>query len=194
MFASLNITSTGAVLPLSLADAKKHLRVDHNDDDGSISQMIDAAFDFIERRTGRAFRELAGQLKLQGFPEGGDPIYVPRPTLKTVTSITYKDSNNQNQTLSGSAYQVLTSFVPGRIVPVYGTSWPTALDHPESVVVTFTAGTAICPAGIIHAAKLFIDLEYHEHDANRATRIQDRIDSLIKGHTLRDRNLIGLET
>lgn len=194
MFASLNITSTGAVLPLSLADAKKHLRVDHNDDDGSISQMIDAAFDFIERRTGRAYRELAGELKLQGFPEGGDPIYVPRPTLKTVSSITYKDTSNQTQTLSSSAYQVLTAFVPGQVVPVHGTSWPAALDHPESVFVTFTAGTAICPAGIVHAAKLFIDLEYHEHDANRAARIQDRIESLIKGHALRDHNLIGIST
>lgn len=190
----LVITSTGVVSPLSLADAKKHLRVDHTDDDGSIGQMIDAAFEMIERRTGRAFRDLTGQLKLQGFPEGGDPIYVPRPSLKTVTSITYKDSNNSTQTLSGSAYQVLTAAVPGQIVPVYGTSWPTALDHPESVVVTFTAGTTICPATIVQAAKLFLDLEYHEHDSNQATRIQGRIESLIAGHVLRDRNLIGIRT
>lgn len=193
MEGSLLITSTGAVLPLSLADAKKHLRVDHTDDDGSISQMVDAAFDMIERRTGRAFRELSGQLKLRGFPEGGDPIYVPRPSLKAVSSITYKDQNNSSQTLSGSAYQVLTAAVPGQVVPVYGTSWPAALDHPESVVVTFTAGTAICPASIVQAAKLFIDLEYHEHDANQANRIQSRIETLIAGHVLRDRNLIGIQ-
>jgi uncharacterized phiE125 gp8 family phage protein len=189
----LEILSTGAVFPLSLAEAKKHLRVEHTEDDSAISQAIDAAFDMVERRTGRAYRELSACLHLQGFPGGSDPIYLPRPPVVSIVSIVWKDTGNVAHTLPANAYQVLTAAMPGQILPTVGTSWPEALSRPQSVSIEFRAGTSNCPAIVLQAVKLFLDLEYHEHDAMRATRIENRIESLIAGHVLRDRNLIGLQ-
>lgn len=189
----LEILSTEAVFPLSLADAKKHLRVEHTDDDSSINQTIEAAFDMIEKRTGRTYRELTARLHLQGFPAANDPIYLPRPPLTAVVSIVWRNPQNVVQTLPTSAYEVLTAAVPGQILPSVGTSWPLAANRQQSVTVEFRAGTQNCPAIVLQAAKLFLDLEYHEHDATRAQRIESRIESLIAGQILRDRNLIGLQ-
>lgn len=194
MSAFLAVTSYSAVCPLSLADAKKHLRVDHSDDDDSIQAVIEAAFEMIERRTGRAFREQNCQLKLSEFPAGNDPLYLPKPPVLSVSSILYRDSNNVSQTLNSALYVVQTAAIPGQIIPTYGTSWPTALDNPESVIITYSAGSLICPTVVLHAAKLFCDLEYHEHATVEAERIQRRIESLIAGLVLRDRNLIGIST
>jgi uncharacterized phiE125 gp8 family phage protein len=195
MIRSLTILTRSSTLPLTLAQAKDHLRVDHDADDSAIAGYLESAVDMIERRAGRTLRGLTGILHLNQFPSGADPIHVPRPPLVSVTSITYTNPSGSSVTLSSGLYEVITSAVPGEVIPVNGQSWPTALDRRGSVRVTFAAGNAAdVPASLLDAIRLYLDLDYHDNDATKSQRIRDRIDSLIAGHVLRDRNLIGIST
>ena len=195
MIRSLKILTQSSTLPMSLDAAKKHLRVDHSDDDEIISGYLLAAFDMIERRTGRSLRAITGTLFASEFPAGNEPICVPRPPLVSVTSITYTDTSGNSVTLSAGLYEVITSSVPGEIIPVNGQSWPVALDRRGSVRVTFAAGSiGQCPPTILDAVRLYIDYAYHEHTPLQSSRIQERIESLISGHRLRDSSLTGVFT
>jgi len=190
MHKSLRILTT-LDRPLTLAQAKLHLRVNHTLDDASIDEMISAGIEEFQDTTGRAFARITAELCLSEFPDG--PIAVPRPPLVSVESITYLDAAGESQTLAESDYQVHTNQTPGLITPV--DAWPTAYDQPGSIVVTFTAGTpAESPPRIVNALKLWLDLNYHEHDAVQSRRIQDRISGVLSQKRLRDSRFAGLET
>ena len=195
MIASLNILTQSSTLPLTLAQAKDHLRVDHDADDSSITAMLEAAVDMIERKIGRSLRSTTATLFLSEFPAGDEPIYVPRPPLTSVTLIVYTNTSGNSVTLSAGLYEAITAAVPGEIIPAAGQVWPVARDRRGSVQVTFAAGNAAAvPASILDAIRLQLDLSYHDHPWLESRRISERVEALIAGHVLRDRNLIGIST
>lgn len=69
-------------------------------------------------------------------------ISVPKPTLQSVTSITYVDTDGATQTLPPSAYLVDSKSEPGRITPAYGLVWPTTRWQTGAVTIRFVAGYA----------------------------------------------------
>lgn len=192
MIRSLRTLTTGDN-PLTLSAGKELLGVSHDDDDDEILRHISAAFEDFEIRTGRVYRTTAGTLYASQFPGGAEPIVVPIPPLQSVTAITYTDTSGNIQTLDPETFDVITSAVPGEIIPVSGTVWPVALDRRGSVVVTFVAGNAAtCPSTILKAAALSIDHEYHEHSETQSARIQQRIEDVVRRHCLRDSRLVGI--
>lgn len=125
---------------LTLDDAKAHLRIDHTEEDGLVAALITAARQHIDGKDGWLGRALATQtwqLGLTAFPCGA--IRVPLPPLQSVDSITYIDTNGDEQTLAESAYQIVES-EPALILPAYGTAWPAVRCQAEAVKVRFTAG------------------------------------------------------
>ena len=58
-----------AVEPVALSEAKTHLRVDHQADDGLIESLIVAARTHVERETGLAMIEQTWRLYLDDWPE-----------------------------------------------------------------------------------------------------------------------------
>ena len=178
--------------PLSLADAKTHLRILHDEEDDAIAACVAAATGHIEERTGRLFRPGTAALTLSEFPECDEPIALPLPPFTSLTSISYRDAANQATTLTGC--QVLTAAVPGLIYPPIDQDWPDTYDRMDAVTVTFACGMAAAdvPKQIIQALKLMIDMEYHEHPWLESRRVEERIESLIRNFCLRDKRLIGI--
>src|SRR5205085_7972655 len=131
---SLSLVSPPANEPVSLDEAKEHLRVTSTDQDNLIRHLISAARIYCENKLGQPIVTQTWDLKLDGFP--CDAIRVPRPPLQSVTSITYLDSGGSLQTLNPSTYLVLDSTTPpasgpahtppliGRIESAYGLTWP----------------------------------------------------------------------
>lgn len=136
----LNCYAEPAVEPISLAEAKSHLRVTFADEDAAIAGMIVAARQWIEEQTYRQLVTATWDLVLDEFPSGDDKILVPRAPLQTVSAITYTDMAGDQQTLDPTLYVVSNSRQPGVIRPAYGQVWPTALDTPDAVTVRFVAG------------------------------------------------------
>ncbi len=63
------ILAAPAVEPLTLAEVKRWLRVDHADDDGLIGSLIKGARERIEARTGRAVIAQPWRIVLDRWPE-----------------------------------------------------------------------------------------------------------------------------
>lgn len=124
--------------PVSLAAAKLHLRVDHDDEDALIRGFIAAARQDAEHQLGRALCAQTLRLSLDGFPSGC--IVLPRPPLQSVKAITYLDADGVRQTIDPADYRAITDELVGRVLPAYGKSWPAARVEPGSVQITYVAG------------------------------------------------------
>ena len=95
---------------VSLADMKEFLRVDHSDEDATITAIIDAATQSIQDYTGRHFKSTTYVFYLDSFHFIEFPYQVA-----TVSSVTYLDRAGASQTLAASKYFTDTSRQPGRI-------------------------------------------------------------------------------
>lgn len=139
---ALRLITVPAVEPLTLAEAKAHLRVDHTDEDSLIQTYISAATSYVDGENGFLGRALVTQtweLVLDEFP--AEEIKIPLPPLQSIDSIKYDDSAGVEQTLDPSEYEADTVSVPGWVVPI-PSGWPTTIDAINSVRIRFTAGYA----------------------------------------------------
>jgi uncharacterized phiE125 gp8 family phage protein len=141
---SLSLVTAPGQEPISLQEAKEHCRIDLADEDARISSYIIAERQHVERATGRQLITAAWVLKLDGWPCWID---VPKPPLRSVTTVQYVDTAGVTQTLAADQYRVVgatggtvTTLVRGRITPAYGVTWPTVQCVEENVIVTFSAG------------------------------------------------------
>lgn len=129
-----------AVEPVSLVEAKLHLREDGSDQDDIINILIKGARQYAEAYTGRSFVTRTWELTLGAFPASGE-IEVPRPPLISVESIKYVDTTGTLQTVSASVYQVDSYRAPALIRPAYGQVWPaTRSGDYNAVRVRYSAG------------------------------------------------------
>jgi len=140
---SLIVSVEPTAEPVTLAEAKIHLRVDNNDEDTYITNLIIGARQMVETHTNRALVDTTFVYKIDTFPPSGlidSRILLPRSPLDSVSSVTYLDTNGDSQTLATSVYEVDTSSLPGRIRLKFDQSWPNTRLHPEVITITFIAG------------------------------------------------------
>lgn len=134
---SLIIITPPATEPVTLAEARLHLKVDSTDDDTLISALITAMREQAEHRTGRAFITQTLELVLDAFPAD---IELPRPPALAITSVKYYDTNGTQQTMDAALYSLDSNSEPAWLVPAYGESWPATYGIPNAVRVRYTAG------------------------------------------------------
>lgn len=153
---------------VSLADMKKHLNVDHTDDDDLIEALTAAATDEIDGNTGigRSLVDQVWEYRLEDFvcaiSNGNKPnrragahgyssdfdravfsrIEIPLPPLIEIESVKYFDRDNVEQTLGTSVYEVIGAAGHSRaaIALKSGQSWPAIYDRPEAVNIRFRSG------------------------------------------------------
>ncbi|MFN3473561.1 MAG: head-tail connector protein [Blastomonas sp.] len=148
---------------LSLADAKKHLRVDADyfDDDDLIGLLRDAAIDAVEKYCNlRLDRTVGMQARFEGFGPGMRMGVGPEATVE-VTAISYVDSAGADAPVADGGWRL---DVLGRIIPAVGGAWPTT--H-GPVTVTFDAGytPANRPPALLQAARFMLAHLYAQREA-----------------------------
>jgi len=166
------------VEPVSLTEAKVHLRVDITDDDSLIAALIVAARQYVEVLTRRQLITATWDLVLDTWPDG-DTILVPLPPLQSVTSITYKDSADTVYTMPAMDYIVDTAEEPGRIVLAYGKTWPSTILYPVgAITIRFTAGygdALAVPQAIKQAILLLVGHWYENREATIGGTMQHEL-------------------
>lgn len=139
---TLRVSTATAYEPITSAEAKTHLRVDHSADDSLIAVLITAAREMVEHELWRTTMPCTYTLTLDSWPSG-DAISLPMPPLASVSSITYVDSDGVSHALDSATYRVDTMSEPGRIVLAYGCSWPSdTLRTSGAITVTYIGGVA----------------------------------------------------
>jgi uncharacterized phiE125 gp8 family phage protein len=137
----LILISPPATDPITLSEAKDHLRVTSSDNDALITQLIKAATRYAEKFLGRALIDQTWDLYLDSFPTSGQKeIKIPLPPLIEVIQVAYDDGAGIEQTVGVDDYYVDSVSQPGWIVPQGGTSWPATLDAINAVRIRFRAG------------------------------------------------------
>lgn len=132
---SLVVITPPTTEPVSLSEAKAHLRVDFSQDDTEISFFIVAAREQAEAMTRRTLAVTGYELVLPAFPA---VIELPRPPLVEVQSIAYLDADGDEQTLSADGYRVDSSSLLPRVYPV--DDWPETEERSDAVRVRYSAG------------------------------------------------------
>lgn len=149
----LTLVTPPASAIVTLAEAKTHLRVEHDVENDYIPTLVDAAEALILGRegwTGRASTEQTWKLSLEGFPID-DCIELPFPPLRSVTHVKYYDPDNVQQTFSSAKYAVITDETPGEIELLATQGWPSTYPRHDAVEVQFVCGYDTIPAPIKHA-------------------------------------------
>lgn len=167
---SIKVTAEPAAEPITLEEAKSHLRVPTNDEDANISGVyIPAARRRIEAELGRALVSTTFEYSLDAFPRSSLPINLPRNPVQSVTSIVYIATDGTETTMPADDYVLDSWSEPGRIHPVYATTWPHVRrrTNGQTVKVTFVAGygSGGVPQGILEAMLLLIGHYYYHREA-----------------------------
>ena len=180
--------------PISLAEAKLHLRVDFDDDDSLIQVLISAARQAAETLTNRQLMAARWRMVLDSFPGPslmgvpagqtftlpGHAVLLPKSPVASVVEIRYLDMANAWRVMPAANYTVDSACEPARITPVFGQIWPIALPQIGVVSVIFDAGygnASAVPEGIKTWIKLRVGSLY-VHREEVASMTRGRIDPL----------------
>lgn len=190
----LALVTPPAEEPVSLAEAKLHLRVDIADDDALITALISAARQAAETITGRQIVTARWKMILDSFPGPsligvpagqsfslpGHAILLSKCPVQSVVSVQYLDMAGTLQTLASNTYTADLACEPARVTPVFGQIWPVTLPQIGAVTVTFDAGygaASAIPEGIKSWIKLRVGSLYaHREEVAFVTR--GRVESL----------------
>jgi len=150
--------------PITTAEAKLNLRVDGNDHDNLINELIGTARAYIEEITNRKLIEQTWDWYLDGFP-GANEIEVPYPPLISVTGIYYTPDGGSEIEFASSNYLCDIVSEPGRIILKSTANWPgNTLIDANGVKIRFVCGYGSdgisVPAPLRQAIQLLVSQWY----------------------------------
>lgn len=152
--------------PITLAEAKGHCRVDADDEDAYLADLISVARETVEGITGRMLQQ---QTWRAFYPAWGDFV-LPKPPVSTLTHIKYYPASGGSAvTVAGSSYQLLSASEPMSIVLAYGKDWPTEeMRTGDPIEIQFVCGYSAVPRRLRQAMKMLIA---HWHSKREAVVI-----------------------
>lgn len=154
-----------AIEPITLEQAKAHLRVVFDDEDDYISALIVAARQMAEGRTNRTITQ---RIREQAF-SSWCTMKLLKPPFVQVESVSYFDAGGNEQTLDYDSYTVSTRREPASVVlSVSARVNPPSLAHQdEAVIVRYTAGYPVgeVPAPIVQWMLLQIGSMYEHRES-----------------------------
>jgi len=164
------ITSTTATEPLTLAEMKSFLRVEHSADDVLIEAMITSARAQAELLTGRALAAHTVEEFFDSWPESG-LINLSLSPVVAVGSVAYVASGAPDVSvytpIAASNYVVDMVSEPSRIVPRDSYTLPSTEPVPNAIKVTYSASPS-GDARVFDVAKMYIRFIV-SHDYERRT-------------------------
>jgi len=187
----LKLKTDATVEPLTLAELKLHLRVDHTEEDTLIESLGKAARRWVERYTSRSLVSQTWTMSLDGFPYDGC-FKLPRGPHLSVESIKYRDEDSVQQTWASTKYKVdpAGGEEAARVMLADGEEWPDTDLDPNSVEVEFKAGYGTTAASVPDTIKAAMKLLIGHWFENREEVITGTISTDIPMAT---KALLGLE-
>lgn len=171
MLAPVRITPP-AILPVSLAEAKAHLRVDHNDDDALIEGLIAAATDHLDGWTGILGRCLVEQTWQYNSDVSGSCVMLPLGPVISISGITAGGDTLDPSTYAlktdagGRAYVEFDSVPASRLVNVtYKIGYATIPEVPADGETPAVPAQSTVPAALKVAILLLVGNWYANREA-----------------------------
>lgn len=165
---SLRRVTAPAEAPVSLAQAKAHLRVDHEDDDDLIGGLVDAATQYLDGYAGVLGRALVTQSwRLDLARPACRSVLLPLPPVSAIEGVAYLSEGAEAE-LDAAAWRLGEGPLGAFLVLNDGYGWPAMDGREDALRVTFTTGygdPADVPAPIGQAIKLLVGHWYENREA-----------------------------
>lgn len=161
-------TTAPAVEPVSIAEAKAHLRVDSTDEDTLIEGLVAAAVSHLDGQgvLGRAMITQSWATWVRNSP---GVVTLPVGPFQSLTSVEYYDSENALQTSDVANYEVRLAGDFVTVQPKSGFAWPGAYSRPDAIKITYVAGygdaASDVPQSIRQAILLLVGHWYENREA-----------------------------
>lgn len=175
--------------PVSLTEAKAHLRLEESADDAYVTVLIEAARVHVEKTCERGL--VLQTVELTAPPLFGvESVSLPGGSLADVpqVEVRYLDPNGVLTLLAASVYFTLAGgdAKPGKLHLVPGNTWPAMAERPDSLRVLYRVGwatAAAVPAPLRHAVLLVVSQLYEhrtpEITGTIATSLEFSLDALM---------------
>ena len=137
-------TSPPATEPVSLAEAKAHLRVNHNDDDVYISTLIKMARETIEAQTGLGLISQGWSVFLDDWPEQG-AIELPLAPVLDVADIRVHGDDDSFAIIDPAHYYEDKVSRPARIILRGSRNWAAPGRVANGIEILLTIGFTSVP-------------------------------------------------
>lgn len=175
-------TARSAGLPVSLAEAKDHLRISTDDLDTQVQATLEAATEYCETVTGRALR--VSHTVTQTYDDWPcNPVRLSRQPVTAISSVTYYDQDGASQTVASSNYRLIAGGDHAAVLEFDDDfTEPTLDDRLDAVTITYTAGyasTDVVPAMAKHAIKLVMSELFGDLDERQMTACRDSAKRLL---------------
>lgn len=154
------------VEPVSVSEAKDHLRISTSSEDTYIGELISGARAKTEALTNRSIPQQTWELWWD-IPPVLRAIRLPRPPLQSVTHIKYYSTTDVEAVYGSINYFVDTSNQQGgRISLTEGSAWPSdGLRYANAIVTRFVAGYTTVPFDLKHAIKMLVAHWFENREA-----------------------------
>lgn len=181
---AIKMITSPVVEPITLEEAKQHLRVDGNDDDLLIVSLIKQAREWCENFQNRRYLTQTIELVLDTFPEGNAIVFNNCSPVQNVESIKYYDTASKEYIFDSSNYIVDTDSFVNRIVLGYCKLWPTISLQPANAIrIKFTAGygdtAEKLPESIKWAIILQMKLLYDDYRPEEKIKLEEARNALL---------------
>lgn len=156
--------------PVSLAEVKSHLRIDHDEDDTILALYLQAAVSRLDGYTGILGRALMSQtwrvtIGYDGRPSSSQLVYLPVAPVSALTSIKYYDDSNQLVTADNADFEFVNDTSDAWVRPANDDVWMTPYDRPDALQIDYVTGYGAAedvPAPL-KAAVLLMTGDLYEH-------------------------------
>jgi uncharacterized phiE125 gp8 family phage protein len=163
------LLSGPAFEPVTLADAKAHLRVEHDDDDDVIAALIAGARIHVEAQTRRALITQSWRLVRDAWPEDGRIAVLPAPVQALTAARVYR-LDGTTQAIDTAAFVVEAGSAPA--------------------VLSFVSGALPAPGRSFAGIELDVEAGYGDAPADVPGDLRQAIKSLV-AHWYENRGLIA---
>ncbi len=161
---ALVMTSGPALEPVTVAEAKAHLRIDHSAEDILISSLILTSRLHIETALGIALIAQGWRYLRDRWPASA-AVGLPLRPLIAVDEIRVHRADGSPTVVPASEYVVDAARAEPRVVR-HGASWPVPGRATHGIAIDFTAGFGAAAADVpqpIRQALLMLTAHWYEH-------------------------------
>lgn len=176
------------VTPVSLAEAKAHLRVTHSDEDAVITGLIEAATSHFDGH-GELGRAMITQTWAQWVNQAPGWVRLRMGPFLSLVSVEYYDTDNALQTATLSDFEIWRDGDFVTLKPKKDFTWPEAYTRPDAIKITYTAGFggagSDVPQSIRHAILLTVGHLFENREASTDVRkeaLPMAVEALISNH------------